>query len=116
MAEAKPVGVSPSQLDKAGQDLGAVAERLSAELQSTMNELASFGDPWGGDEIGMLIGVTHQVVSELAFEKLGQLCDDLGLDSEALRSMAKAYQEAEEFASQLLEQIGKGLESIQPAV
>ncbi|WP_020575640.1 WXG100 family type VII secretion target [Actinopolymorpha alba] len=106
------VDVGWDKLRRAAGDVDDVAQRLGRELQSTQGELAGYGEPWGGDEIGMLIGITHQVVSEFAFEKLGELQEDLATHSQALEGVATTYRDNEEGGQQAMEQLGNGAEAI----
>ena len=108
----EPVEARMDELDGAGDDLTSVSERLANELQAVQAEFASLGDAFGGDEIGMLIGVTHQVVSEFMMEKLGELREELGLDGDAVKRMSQAYREVEEQAGELLKKIAGDASSV----
>jgi hypothetical protein len=104
------VDVSWTRLRNAADGLDEVAQRLGRELRSVQNELAGYGEPWGGDEIGMLIGVTHEVVSELAFEKLDELQKDLASHAEALDGVARTYSDNEAHGEEVLERTSRHLE------
>jgi hypothetical protein len=107
---AERVDVSWTRLHQAAGDLDQVAQRLGRELRFAQAELAAYGEPWGGDELGMLIGVTHEVVSELAFERLGELQEDLASHAEALDGVARTYRDNEAHGQELIERTGRDLE------
>lgn len=104
------VDVSWTSLQQAADDLDKVAHRLGRELRFVQDELAGYGEPWGGDELGMLIGVTHEVVSELAFDKLGELQEDLASHAEALDGVARTYRDNEAHGQELLERTSRNLD------
>ncbi|GAA2713395.1 hypothetical protein [Actinoplanes palleronii] len=62
------VHVTPDSLDASGQHLAAVAERFASALTAFQAEIAGYGQPWGADDIGSLIGAAHDEVASFAFE------------------------------------------------
>lgn len=100
------------KLQRAAGDLDDVAHDLGRELKSMQDDVAGYGEPWGGDEIGMLIGVTHQVVSEFAFEKLGDLQKDLASHAKALDGAAGTYRDNEDAGEEMLRQVGDPLDAV----
>ncbi|MGW0227624.1 hypothetical protein ACWDWO_04875 [Actinopolymorpha singaporensis] len=101
-----------NQLNRASGDLDKAAQDLARELKGIKAELAAFGEPWGGDEIGMLIGVTHQAVSEFAFDQLDGILGDLTAHSEAANHVARTARDNEEGGEQLFSQVGNDVEAV----
>jgi hypothetical protein len=101
-----------NQLNLASGDLDKVAQDLARDLKGIKAELAGFGEPWGGDEIGMLIGVTHQVVSGFAFDQLEGILGDLTAHSEAAGHVARTARDNEEGGGQLFNQVGNDVEAV----
>jgi hypothetical protein len=89
------VEISPARLRASGGTLANVAARFDAELRALQADLAAFGQPWGGDEIGLLIGAAHEEVARFAFECYASVRDELGLMGLDLAEMAEAYEKAE---------------------
>ncbi len=111
MAEEK-VDVGWTQLNRAAGDVDDVAQRLGRELRAAQDELAGYGQPWGGDELGMLIGATHDAVSEIAFDKLGDLQEDLASHAEALDGVAATYRDNETAGQEMFDLVGNGLDAV----
>ncbi len=106
------VRLGRNQLNEASGDLDRAAQDLARELKAIRAELAGFGEPWGGDEIGMLIGVTHQAVSGFAFDQLDGILGDLTAHSEAAGHVARTARDNEEGGGQLFGRIGNDVEAV----
>jgi hypothetical protein len=102
--------VDPDSLRTSGQQLGAVAARFSAELSSFRAQLSSFGEPWGHDDIGSLIGTAHEEVSSYAFECYQSALDEISLAGEDLGTMGDLYDAAETAITERLASLRNVLE------
>ncbi|MGP4022414.1 hypothetical protein [Actinomadura sp. 3N407] len=60
--------VDPELIRSAGAGMSTAAQRLAADWQAFQQELAGFGEPWGQDDIGFLIGGCYQAVYQVAVE------------------------------------------------
>lgn len=106
------VEVDWDKLRRAAGDVDEVAQELGRELKAMQSELANFADGFGGDELGMLMGGTHEVISQFAYDQLGSLLEDLVSHSKALDGISTTYRDNEEGGRQLLDQLGDGVEAV----
>ncbi|MEU5881170.1 hypothetical protein [Spirillospora sp. NPDC047279] len=60
--------VDPELIQNAGEGIRSSAEQLRSDWEAFQGELAGFGQPWGTDDIGSLIGGCYQAVFEVAVE------------------------------------------------
>jgi hypothetical protein len=60
--------IDPDALERAGSDLGRPGATFGDALTAFQSTMAGFGQPWGGDDIGQLIGAAYEEVSSWAFE------------------------------------------------
>lgn len=102
--------VDPDRLAAAADALNTVADRLVGEIQQLQGQLSGYGEPWGGDEIGMLIGATYDAVTEYTFDTLDEVIEDLYGDVDGLYRMAGIYQRAEDSTTDDFDQLGGQLE------
>lgn len=91
-------------LDTAGRRLDGTAARFVDALSAFQAQLGGFGQPWGGDDIGALIGAAHDEVSAWAFECYQAALDEIAAAGVDLSGMAASYTAteqsiAEQFAS-----------------
>ncbi|MGY0232315.1 hypothetical protein [Longispora urticae] len=82
------VDIDPDKLSASGQGLGAVATRFTTALAAFRTEIAAYGQPWGADDIGGLIGAAHDEVSSFAFECYQAALEEIGVAGEDLVGMA----------------------------
>ncbi|REE97123.1 WXG100 family type VII secretion target [Thermomonospora umbrina] len=90
--------VDPGDIRKAAGELGKVIDKLDQDLTTLESDLAGFGEPWGGDDIGMLIGMCYQGIHDLAMECFAGNLDELEAIAEDLEKMADNYQGSEELS------------------
>jgi hypothetical protein len=88
--------IDPERLSASGSALQSVASRLSAELASFQSELAGFAAPWGSDDIGSLIGATHDEVSSWAFECYQDALDEMASAGADVVDIGARYAEVDE--------------------
>jgi hypothetical protein len=91
--------IGPERLWVSGSALESVASRLSSELASFQSELFGFGAPWGGDDIGSLIGAAHDEVSSWAFECYQDALDEMAAAGADVVDIGKRYAEVDENVS-----------------
>lgn len=82
-------------LRTAGEGLQEVSRRFQTELQVLIAELSAFGTPWGGDEIGSLIGAACEEVTAYAIECFSEAIEELGVVGVDLSLMAHRYEQTE---------------------
>jgi hypothetical protein len=101
--------VDPELLAASGVGLQGVADRLVSELTAFQAELAGFGAPWGGDDIGSLIGVAHDEVSSFAFECYQVALEEIGAAGADVVAMGARYTAVEESITDGFGEIQSGL-------
>ncbi|GIF12664.1 hypothetical protein [Actinoplanes teichomyceticus] len=95
--------IAPESLQASGRRLGAVAHRFASALTAFQAEIAGFGQPWGSDDIGSLIGAAHEEVSSFAYECYQSALGEIAAAGADLSGMALAYSAAEEAIEQRLQ-------------
>jgi hypothetical protein len=89
------IQIDSAALKGAGGQLQQVADRFIAEFDRFAAEMAGYGAPWGGDDIGSLIGAAYQEVSSYAFECFGEAIEELGVVGADLDGMGQRYEQVE---------------------
>jgi hypothetical protein len=69
---------------------------LQAKVQAFKAEMQGYGEPWGNDDIGSLIGMCYQAIHEVAMECFGDNIGELAEHAEGVKAMAATYREAED--------------------
>lgn len=105
------VDIRPDELENAGRRLSDVAARFGDALAAFQAEISGYGQPWGSDDIGSLIGAAHDEVSSFAFECYTAALDEITAAGEDLVGMAEGYRStdiaaADEFVG-LMGQLGR---------
>lgn len=96
-------------LRDAGKQLGGVADQFTSELQSLQSELASLGEPWGQDDIGMLIGIAYQEVVSFALEVFFGALDEMRESGSDLGRIADMYDAVEKEIGDVFKRLGESL-------
>ncbi|GAA1775837.1 hypothetical protein [Actinomadura chokoriensis] len=94
----KELRVSEADLRKAASRLGQAIDQMDQDLAAFKGELSGYGQPWGGDDIGMLIGACYQGAFELAMDCYDSNLDELDSFAEDLEEMADNYKDAEDLS------------------
>ncbi|WP_067464325.1 hypothetical protein [Actinomadura macra] len=88
--------VDHQQMLKTGRRLDEAAQGVRSHWEQFRGELDSFGQPWGQDDIGSLIGGCYQAIFEVFQECLGDNADAVGEYATGVQEMAHGYREAED--------------------
>ncbi|WP_018353315.1 hypothetical protein [Longispora albida] len=106
------LAVAPEGLGGSGQQLQQVATRFGEALGAFQAQLQAFGQPWGSDDIGSLIGAAHDEVSSFAFECYGAALEEISQAGADLSAMAAKHQNNEteigKLFSKLADELAKG--------
>jgi uncharacterized protein YukE len=87
--------VDPGSLRTSAEGLDDVVDRFADALERFETTIAAFGQPWGADDIGTVIGELYLGIHDLAmscFESNGEL---LGQFAHGLHMMADSFEAAE---------------------
>jgi len=99
--------VDPERIRSAGSGIRSSAEQLKSEWTSFQGELASYGQPWGNDDLGSLIGMCYQAIVEVAQECYEENTGDIGDHAEGVHAMATNYQETEKETTGQVKEINR---------
>lgn len=80
---------SAGRIDEARQGIEGVRD-------SFMSSIENMGDPFGGDMIGMLLGIAHQAVVNAVGQCFESNITELETYSEGIRTMADRYEQTEQ--------------------
>jgi hypothetical protein len=89
----------------AGQ-LARVADDFEAKVDGFVGELDGYGEPWGGDDIGLLIGVAHDAVLDAALDCFDSNVATMHTYAENLTAMAGNYDAVEDGNTESMSAIG----------
>ncbi|MEU5876579.1 hypothetical protein [Spirillospora sp. NPDC047279] len=88
--------VSPDRVRSSGLELKSIADRLADAAKQFQAEVAGFGEPWGGDDIGMIIGLAHGAVFEAAVECFTDNASEIMGRAEQVGQVADGYDQMED--------------------
>ncbi|MEU1588033.1 hypothetical protein [Micromonospora sp. NPDC005710] len=91
--------VRPEALRAGGEQVIGAAERFTGQLESFEAQMAAYGEPWGGDDIGSLIGVVYSGVSAWVLDCIGVAAEEIGAAGSDLTAMAESYESVERSAA-----------------
>ncbi|GAB3220199.1 hypothetical protein GCM10027447_04320 [Glycomyces halotolerans] len=103
--------IDPESMRGAADQMDAAKEEVRALYDQFMGALEQFADAFGGDEIGMLLGIAHQACADALSECLGTNIDELEDYAACLREMADNHQTSDDEAAKIFEQLLAELES-----
>jgi hypothetical protein len=89
------VDIDPDGITRAGDGITAAAQVINREITQFQSELAGYGEPWGNDDLGSLIGMVYGVISDLAFETYGGNTEEIQQIGGLTRQMGENYADTE---------------------
>ncbi|MET8308451.1 hypothetical protein [Micromonospora sp. NPDC005173] len=101
--------VEPQSMRDAGGTVSDVASRFLDELDGFEAQMAGYGEPWGADDIGSLIGVAYTGVAAYVFDCIGIAAEEIGSAGGDLTSMADAYDRVDEDGAGTMRSLAGGL-------
>ncbi|MBA9007244.1 WXG100 family type VII secretion target [Thermomonospora cellulosilytica] len=93
------LGFDSPAIDRAGGRIQLSANDLKAKVDAFNTELQSYGQPWGSDDVGMLIGMCYQAIYEIAMECFQENIAELSEYGNSVRVMAATYRESEDLSA-----------------
>jgi hypothetical protein len=100
----------PEELRRAGNDLGRIAQDLGTRFNNLISAVNGLASPWGGDDIGMLIGESYNAVQEIAQESFASVMESLEDFGVGLIDFAEAATRAEQDITSDFDGIGRQLD------
>jgi hypothetical protein len=105
------LAVDAGAIRAAGRQLAQVADDFEAKVDRFVGELDGYGEPWGGDDIGMLIGVAHDAVLDAALDCFDSNVATMHGYAENLAGMADNYDTVEDGNTESFSAIGADMPS-----
>ncbi|MBY8851927.1 hypothetical protein [Saccharothrix longispora] len=99
---AEAIGGSAQRILGAGED-------LAGEVASFRGQVDALADAFGGDDLGSVLGMIYQVISEAAFESFTDNAEGLGEVGRTLQSMSDDYSVVETDNGDVFRQLMGGL-------
>ncbi|MET7952046.1 hypothetical protein [Micromonospora sp. NPDC005324] len=81
---------------ESGSRLVDVGDRLASALETLDARLKSCGEPWGGDMLGTLVGLSFPVVSGYLVQCCAAMADEYQSSGEDLAALAEQLMAVEE--------------------
>jgi hypothetical protein len=94
------LGVDPDQIERSGAQISAAAEQLHGHVSAFQGELASYGQPWGHDMVGSLIGGCYLAISGAAMRSFTSNTRALNDHGDRVQAMASVYRDTEQVNTQ----------------
>ncbi|MET8090749.1 hypothetical protein [Micromonospora sp. NPDC005220] len=88
--------VDPALLRSGGDEVIGAAERFIGQLESFEAQMQGYGEPWGADDIGSLIGIAYTEASTWVLDCIGVAAEEIGSAGSDLTQMADNYESVEE--------------------
>ncbi|MEV6343793.1 hypothetical protein [Actinoplanes sp. NPDC051851] len=79
-----------------GDRMMSSAQQIRSQLAAFQAQLSGYGEPWGTDDLGSLIGEVYGVICELAMECYSENTIEIDEVGEGTRVMAVNYLDTEE--------------------
>ncbi|MCH7231099.1 WXG100 family type VII secretion target [Glycomyces sp. L485] len=102
--------IDPESMRQAADNLDASAEEVQGLLDQFTGALEQFADAFGGDEIGMLVGIAHQACTDGLTECFSTNIEELSDYAQSLREMADNHQTVDDettaIFNSLLDELG----------
>ncbi|WCN83945.1 hypothetical protein [Micromonospora sp. LH3U1] len=97
--------VEPALLRSGGNEVIGAAERFIGQLESFEAQMQGYGEPWGADDIGSLIGIAYTEASTWVLDCIGVAAEEIGSAGSDLTQMAENYELVEEASANALRDI-----------
>jgi uncharacterized protein YukE len=100
--------IQAQSMRTAAGELQNTGQRLSEQWKAMLSTVRGMGEPWGGDDIGMLIGMSYKEIESQADESLSGVAEELGGIADGLRKAADTHEDAEEKSITAVSSVYKG--------
>jgi uncharacterized protein YukE len=95
--------IDPESMRQAADQLDAAKDEVQGLLDQFMGALEQFSDAFGGDEIGMLVGMAHQACAEVLNECFTTNIEEVADYAQTVREMADGHQAADDETATIFE-------------
>jgi hypothetical protein len=101
--------VDADQIQRSGARISSAAEELGGHVTGFQRELAGYGQPWGHDMVGSLIGGCYLAISGAAMRSFTSNTSALSDHGDRVQAMASVYRQTEQANTQDINRIGEAL-------
>ncbi|ATO14075.1 hypothetical protein CO540_09710 [Micromonospora sp. WMMA2032] len=88
--------VHPPLIRAAGKGVADLATRFSGELEAFEARMRGYGEPWGADDIGSLIGIAYTEVANYIVDCVGMATEEFTSAGADITGMADAYERVDD--------------------
>ncbi|MET7864219.1 hypothetical protein [Micromonospora taraxaci] len=88
--------IHPDHVWASGSRLVDVGDQLASAIETLDARLKSFGEPWGGDMLGTLVGLSFPVVTGYLVQCYAAMADEYQSSGEDLVALAEDLMAVEE--------------------
>jgi len=103
------VEIHPEHLVACGTRIRSAAQVSHGLNVSVQQQLASYGQPWGDDAVGSLMGLCYQVVAGAASESFASNAAAMHDHGARLQAMARTWQQTEDSNAAKVNTISKAV-------
>jgi hypothetical protein len=103
------LNVDPDQIQRSGAQISSAAEQMQGHISAFQRELAGYGQPWGHDMVGSLIGGCYQAISGAAMKSFTGNTRVLSVHGQRVQAMASVYRDTEQVNTQQVNRIRETL-------
>lgn len=93
--------IDPETFRQAADQLDAAKDEVQGLLDQFTGALEQFADAFGGDEIGMLLGISHEACAGALSECFSSNVTELADYAQSLRDMAESHEAADDENAQI---------------
>jgi hypothetical protein len=97
--------IDADQVTERGAAIVAASQRLKDEWEAFCGKLEGYGEPWGSDDVGSLIGACYTVVFQAASECYASNVEAMTGDGEAVKTVAELHRASEQESVASIKQI-----------
>lgn len=97
--------IDPDSMRQAADQLDAAKDEVQGLLDQFTGALEQFADAFGGDEIGMLVGIAHQACADALTECFSTNIEDLADYAQSVREMADNHQAADDETAKIFNEL-----------
>lgn len=107
------IEVHPEHMTACGGRIRSAAQEAQAHNAATAQQLASYGEPWGNDMVGPLMGLCYTAITGVAMSSFATNAAALDDHGARVQAMAATWQRAESDNIGNVNKVKKGLGGVQ---
>jgi uncharacterized protein YukE len=101
--------VNAEMIGGSAKEILGTGDSLARDVAAFRGQAEALADAFGGDDLGSVLGMIYQIISEAAFESFEDNADGLGEIGHNLQGMADDYSAVESANHGMFSQLTGGL-------